>query len=104
MGPEPWISPSVTCLDGITYQVSAYDVDPEGDEVYQLRSAEHGRAYMLKEHALEELGDMDILPGCLEENPRLDPTTGLHACLIDIWLPAFSPRWSQRRSGHPMYI
>ena len=104
MGPEPWISPSVTCLDGITYQVSAHDVDPEGDEVYLLRSAEHGRAYVLKEHALEELGDMDILPGCLEENPRLDPTTGLHACLIDIWLPAFSPQWSQRRSGHSMYI
>jgi hypothetical protein len=94
----------VTCLDGITYQVSAHDVDPEGDEVYLLRSAEHGRAYVLKEHALEELGDMDILPGCLEENPRLDPTTGLHACLIDIWLPAFSPQWSQRRSGHSMYI
>jgi hypothetical protein len=99
MGPEPWISPSVTGLDGITYQVSAYDIDAESDEVYLLRSTEHGRAYVLKEHALEELSDMDILPGCLEENPRLDPTTGLHACLIDIWLPHFSCKWSERRKS-----
>jgi hypothetical protein len=99
MGPEPWISPSVTGLDGITYQVSAYDIDAESDEVYLLRSAEHGRAYVLKEHALEELGAMDILPGSLEANPRLDPTTGLHACLMDIWLPHFPCEWSERRRG-----
>jgi hypothetical protein len=79
--------------------VSAYDVDAEGDEVYLLRSAEHGRAYVLKEHALEELGDIDILPGSLEANPRLDPTTGLHTCLIEIWLPDFPCEWSQHRRG-----
>lgn len=100
IGLEPWIAPSVTGLDGITYQVCAYDIDVESDEVYLLKSPEHGRAYSLKEHALEELGAMDILPGSLRENPRLDPTTGLHACLIAIWLPAFSPEWSQGRSGH----
>jgi len=99
MGPEPWIAPSVTGLDGITYRVSAYEVDAEGDEVYLLRSEEHGRAYVLKEHALGELGAMDILPGSLEANPRLDPITGLHACLIDIWLPDFPCGWSQHRRG-----
>jgi hypothetical protein len=99
IGGEPWIPPSVTGLDGFTYHVTAYDIDAVGEEVYLLGCPLRERAFILTEHALEELGAREILSGSLEENPALDPTTGLPACLIDIWLPDFPCGWSERRKS-----
>ena len=99
IGGEPWIPPSVTGMDGFTYSVSAYDLDAAGEEVYLLGCPSRERAFILTEQALEELGMREILPGSLKENPALDPTTGLHACWIDIWLPDFPCGWSKRGKG-----
>lgn len=100
IGGEPWIPPSVTGMDGITYHVAAYDLDAVDEESCLLGCPPRDRAFVLTEPALEELGMREIIAGSLEENPGLDPTTGLKMDSFDIWQPELSREWSKLRKGN----
>ncbi|MDD5198983.1 MAG: hypothetical protein PHC88_04210 [Terrimicrobiaceae bacterium] len=82
--PERWRPPSVTGLDGYTYQVIPYGEDAVGNETYLLSNEERG-GFVLTEYGLEVVGEFEVLCGTLPKNDRLDLTTGEHACWFEVW-------------------
>ena len=82
--PVGWWNVCVTGLDGHTYRVIAAEEDCEGNETYLVSSDRRGSFY-LTETGLKELAKLEVWPGCLPKNDRLDLTTGKLAYWYEVF-------------------
>ena len=82
--PEAWCNVSVTGLDGYTYQVIPADEDCDGNETYLVSNDQRGGFY-LTEQGLETLAKLEVCPGSLPQNDRLDLTTGKQAYWYEVF-------------------
>lgn len=81
--PEIWGEASVTGLDGHTYRVIPAGEDHCGNETYLVSSEERGGFY-LTETGLEGLAKLQVAPGALSKNDKLDLTNGKTAYCYEV--------------------
>ncbi|TAE86018.1 MAG: hypothetical protein EAZ82_12205 [Verrucomicrobia bacterium] len=80
---ENWWVPTVTGLDGFTYQVTAAGVDHCQNEIYLVSSEDRGGFY-LTEAGLKELARLQAAPGTFMKKPLLNLITGKTAYWFEV--------------------